>query len=110
MRIYEVDLTGVSDAVNKVSHNLYHDNVIIRDWKYLSKNCLQFTLRVKSSKEPGHRTSYSGRRIPSACWHVHRDVFRAIFDRFPEARIVSAHADYRGGKRFLREIPSYWLE
>lgn len=48
-----------------------------------------FTLKCKDSKKPGHRRGYSGRRLISACWHVHGDFFDALFEIKPEAIIIS---------------------
>jgi hypothetical protein len=43
----------------------------------------RFTLRVISSKGPGHSRGFGfkgelGKRLPSACWHVHGDLFDAL--------------------------------
>jgi hypothetical protein len=43
----------------------------------------RFTLRVISSKGPGHSRGFGlhgelGKRLPSACWHVHGDFFDAL--------------------------------
>lgn len=52
---------------------------------------IRFTLRVKDSKKPGHRRSHSGRRHPSACWHVHGLFFSCLFHELvaPDAVVIS---------------------
>jgi hypothetical protein len=47
------------------------------------------TLRVISSRGPGHRIGFTGRHLISACWHVHGDFFDALFDINPNIVIVS---------------------
>ena len=50
---------------------------------------INFTLTVKSSKGPGGRIGFTGRRVAAACWHVHGDFFDALFGINPAAVIVS---------------------
>lgn len=47
----------------------------------------------------------SPRRIGAVCWHGHRDWMRAVFNAYPDARIVTGLAgdvDYRGADDFER--------
>jgi hypothetical protein len=53
---------------------------------------------------PYQRRGFSKRRIPSVCWHGHRDFMRACFRRNSEARIKTAFADYRGTEDFEFEF------
>lgn len=53
---------------------------------------VDFTLTVKSSKAPGSRRGFSGKRVAAACWHAHGDLFDAIFAIDPTAKVIS-----RGG-------------
>lgn len=66
------------------------------------KNGVDFTLRTYDSKGPGARRSFSGRRMPKACWHAHGDFFEAVLKIAPEAVIISrggpgARIDRNGG-------------
>jgi hypothetical protein len=67
---------------------------------------------VKSARRPGARVSpprfyqENPRRIGSACWHAHRDFFRAIFDINPDAEIHTALAKYKGRDDFERKYPA----
>lgn len=45
------------------------------------------------------------REIHAVCWHGFRDFFLAVFDEFPNARIDTAMADYRGREDFRRTYP-----
>jgi ribosomal protein L19E len=97
MRVKGMNEEQVHDIVAKVSAEMYDDNVIIRDSRDCSTsrtNHATFTLRVKDSRGPGARTSWSGRRMPSACWHVHLHVLRAMFHAYPAAVIRTAMATY----------------
>lgn len=58
-----------------------------------------FVLKLESEKY--RRRGFNGRRIAAVCWHGHRDFMLELFDRFPDARIKSAMADYRGREDFL---------
>jgi len=52
-----------------------------------------FTLRVHSSQGPGHGLGFhQGRRLVSACWHVHGHFFDALLAVAPDAVVYS-----RGG-------------
>lgn len=70
-----------------------------------SANPRRFTLRVKSSKGPGARRSWKGRRLPCACWHVHRDFLQAFFELEPEAVVSTSLAVYRGRDGSQRDFP-----
>jgi hypothetical protein len=64
--------------------------------------------RVKSSRRPGARVG-SGRfgaprRIASACWHAHREIFRAMFRINPDTKIKTALYYYRGEEDFERNF------
>lgn len=46
------------------------------------------------------------RRVSAVCWHGHYAFMRYLLALRPDARIKSAHADYRGLADFLVEAPS----
>lgn len=62
-------------------------------------------IRTVSSREIGSRRSWSGRRMPAACWHANRDVMRAIFAKYPHAVITTAMARYEGAAGFESTYP-----
>lgn len=80
-------------VVNKKYNNNIQFN---REPEYISKNAIRFTLKVKDSKEAGHRLGFANlntgkqRRLINACWHVHGDLFDALFEINEKAVIVSA--------------------
>lgn len=55
---------------------------------------------------PGARRSWTGRRMPAACWHAYRDVMYAIFAINPNARIATGMAVYRGLAGFESTYPA----
>ena len=83
----KVTLQELQAALVKVNQK-YDDNI---RWNRLDCNgsALRFTLRVKDSKLSGARRGFTGRRLVSACWHVHGDFFDALFQIQPAARIRS---------------------
>jgi hypothetical protein len=103
MKINTVSLQDMQSALVTVNAK-YNDNVCFNRLDQSGRN-INFTLRVKSSKLPGHRVSHGGRHIPSACWHVHRDFMKAIFDLSPTAVIRSCHAVYEGKEGFEQNYP-----
>lgn len=64
---------------------------------------LNTTYRREDGTLPYQRVSLngSGHRVAAVCWHGHRDVMMALFDRHPDARLKSTLADYRGAGDFL---------
>jgi len=51
-------------------------------------------LTVESSRGPGARRSWNGRRMPAACWHAFRDVVRVILEDNPDATVSTSMARY----------------
>lgn len=69
----------LNEALRIINKATYAGNIKIRDWKHLSSKRIQFTITVVSSRGPGARRSWTGRRIAAACWHAHGDLFDALF-------------------------------
>lgn len=59
---------------------------------------------------PAQRRSGNGygkpRRINAVCWHAFRDVFTELFDQYPDARIYTGLAKYRGRSEFYANYPA----
>lgn len=85
------DLHNALEIINKK----YEGNVEFNNFQPNGKR-VSFTLKVKDSKEPGHRlgmfvTSKGNHlRMVSACWHVHGDFFDALFSVNPSATVTTA--------------------
>ena len=62
-------------------------------------------VRCIESREPGSRTSWNGRHMPTTCWHGYRDVLRALFEINPDAVITTRMAQYRGVSGFEENYP-----
>lgn len=70
-------------------------------------------LKPRSSRRPGSRVSQEHhyfsdikqKRIGSSCWHVHRDFMFEVFAINPDARIITALADYKGLEDFEDKFP-----
>lgn len=99
------DSLGLSKMyeVLRLLNTVYEDNVRWKrepEWK---NGWIHFTLRVASSRGPGHsRAFYQGRRSVAACWHTHRDFMRILFTLYPDAVLVSRMARYEGADGFRR--------
>lgn len=111
MKVWGISTTlELTKIINTVSKKYYKRNLMFNRLEYNGKT-IQFTLKVKDSKGPGHRRGLKflgfdrgyqlGKRLSSACWHAHRDVMKELFKQFPGARLKSMHADYRGHVDFL---------
>ena len=84
-----VDSNQMNEALAAINDRLYKGNV---KWNNFNTKGRGFsaTLRVENSSGPGARRSHSGRKMISACWHVHGNFFDAIFAVAPDAVITSA--------------------
>lgn len=107
MKVYQVTIEALAAIVRTVSAEQYAGNIVFKNGpNQATKNCVNFTLTVADSNANGSRRSNTGRRIAAACWHAHRDIMQAIFAAYPDARLHSALADYRGQSDFLASFPA----
>ena len=106
MEIRGITPEQLSNVVFRVSRERYDGNVVC-EWernryhrepsvKWMRGGVPSFRGRivVESSRGSGARRSWSGRRMPVACWHVFRDVFRQAFQEYPSARFATSLARY----------------
>ena len=103
MKLKNVSENQLLSALLEVADQ-YDANVIFNREPERKGNFLHFTLKVKDSSGPGARRSHSGRKLASACWHVHRDLMMLIFDRHPDAILVTALARYEGRDDFYNKF------
>lgn len=88
MKAINVTQNDLKQALNEVNKK-YNNNIEFETLEPISSKSMKFTLRVKSSKAPGHRRGFSGRRMAKACWHVHGNFFEEIFKINPSSYIRS---------------------
>lgn len=113
MEIRGLSLEQIEQAVETASLH-YNGNLEMSSYSDpLNKRGDAWRVRfgVKSARRPGSRVSNNPymdkpKRIASACWHAHRDIFRAIFDINPDARIKTALAEYHGSDDFEDKFPA----
>ena len=103
MKLYGISEKVLRSIVNVVSQD-YDKNVVFKKEPEKSGNAINFSLRILDCNKIGSRRSNTGRKIPAACWHVHRDIMELIFLWNPSARLQSILADYRGEKDFLEKF------
>ena len=99
MLIRNVSHAQVKAIVAQVGQS-YGDNLTThQDMHEVGSRVIRTTGRIvaRSSRETGARRSWSGRRTISACWHAHRDIYRAIFEAYPAATITTSLARYTAG-------------
>ncbi len=65
-------------------NNKFNNNVIWNNFEFVNGKTISFTLKVRDSKEAGHRLGFPNsegkqRRMANACWHVHGELFDALF-------------------------------
>ena len=105
MKLYGVEnIQDLHEIMMTVSKGRYKNNLTFNRIEYGHGNSVNFTLRVKDSKSPGHRLSFSGRRLVSACWHAHRDFMIELFEKFPKSRLISALRDNQGYKKTTQGV------
>jgi hypothetical protein len=110
-----VEISGVTldqfhTIVNMISSTRYLGNITLhRDAKDLHgvrKPRIRARLAVSDSRAPGARRSWTGRRMPVACWHAYRDVLAELFRLFPNAVVRTGMAKYNGQAGFLAAYPA----
>ncbi len=98
-----VEIKGITadvfeTIVRSVSETRYDRNIMCLNPcpSGLNKAGTRFRQRVIaiSSRGAGARRSWSGRRMPCACWHVFRDVVRATLAAHPEVTFRTRMAYY----------------
>ena len=97
MRVKGMNEQQVIDIVERLSRDLYDGNIVIRESHDRSTSVTRhatFTIRTRDSRGPGSRRSWSGRRLPAACWHAHWHLMDYIFTAYPEAVVRTAMATY----------------
>lgn len=106
MQVTGLSLDKFREIVAEISTVCYDGNVIVEQEAHAhSDNRFTARLRTKSSRGSGARLSWSGRHIPAACWHAYRDVLEAVFEEYPDARIRTAMATYKGRQGFRENYP-----
>lgn len=105
MKAWGVTIEEVQAAV-RVASIAYEGNIVFKREAEKYGKAVRFTLTVKNSKKRGGRISPNGRRVCAACWHLHRDVMKAVFAVNPDARIKTAMADYKGLDDFNATYPA----
>jgi len=107
MQAKNVTSQQMHEALEVINKKYYADNVIFNRFEQKGKT-IHFTLRVRSSKGPGHRlghiypwdSAFERRRLTSACWHVHGHFFDALLEINPAAVIITQgtkRVDVNGG-------------
>lgn len=103
MKLYGVSPDQLRDVVSFVSNRDTDCNLTFNNFRP-NRSSVTFTLRVCDSKGKGAKRSGTGRRTVSACWHTHAAVMKEIFNRYPQARIVTALATYNGADDFASKF------
>ena len=109
MNMTREQLDAALKAVNKkykenITWNRAPESVNTKDTRF------RFNLKVKDSKEPGHRRGTSPnkngivRRMINACWHVHGHFFEECF------KIVSEASIRTGGNITITKDAGNWQD
>jgi hypothetical protein len=110
MLISGLPLGEFERITQQVSDALYAGNLTVhQDAHPMSGNRCRARVVPRDSHETGARRSWSGRRGPWACWHAYRDVLIVLFEQYPDARVTTALAHYRGRDGFSRDYPATGL-
>lgn len=109
MQVRNVSLADFERIVVQVSADKYAGNLKVhqdsRSTGAQGQSC-RARVACHSSSGEGARRSWSGRRMPVACWHSYRDVLRAVFAEFPNAVVVTSMARYNGVDGFEASYPA----
>ena len=89
------------DKALRETNKLFHNNILFGQQQRTKhrREVWSIRLRCRDSNGSGHRISYYGRRLISACWHVHK----AFFDNLPEGtkintKVLGRQVFYTGGE------------
>lgn len=104
MKVTGLDITQLRQVMRDATTRYYNDNLTFNRLDSNGGKWVNFTLRVVSSKGPGHRISMMGRHITAACWHAHRDFMIELFEQYPKAQLISCYANYRGKASFRAQF------
>ena len=88
MKVKGLTVHQLNEALRNVNKEYGYDLIWNREPEWQG-NFLVFTIRSRTSKIPGAKTSWSGRASISASWHSHGYLFDAIFEICPDAIIKS---------------------
>ncbi|HEU04028.1 MAG TPA: hypothetical protein ENH95_02765 [Nitrosopumilus sp.] len=96
-----INLETALREVNKLKP--YNGNIIFNRHPEPVGKRFRFTLRVKDSRNGGARRGFDGKRMVSACWHVHGHFFECLFKVVPDAFIIT-------GKHSITAILGNWVD
>lgn len=94
MEVKGVDKAELRRIVDLVSDQMYDGNIVVKTSanRHNSKGLRSsFTIKAVSSRMPGARRSWTGRRMPVACWHAHWHVLDRLFRAHPDAEVVTMY-------------------
>lgn len=100
-------ITGITTAelhetVAKLNAGEYADNIVVERADAVSSTGTRISVKLGTadSRKHGSRRAWSGRHGKWLCWHGFRDVFRALMDVNPSARIQTGKTVYKGREGF----------
>jgi len=105
MKVWGIDVEQANRIIRRVSTG-YDGNIVFKRTPELDGRAVWFTLTTADTRKRGARRSASGRRVAACCWHGHRDIMLGILGSYPDCRIKTAHADYRGLADFAAKYES----
>lgn len=81
---------------------LYDGNIVVEGCNAVSSTGTRISVKLGTadSKRHGSRRAWSGRHGKWLCWHGFRDVFRAVMEVNPDARIATGKTVYKGRDGF----------
>ena len=86
----------LNEALSYINDKHFKGNVIYNREPEQNGRYVHFTLRVKDSSGPGARRGFHNRRkLVSACWHVHGELFEYLFTHFDNIVIVAGDKKMR---------------
>lgn len=92
------------EAALRETNKEFDDNVEFKRFD-ITRNFINFTLKVKNSSGPGaRRSTWNRHKMISACWHVHGTFFDKLFEIAPDARITTS----MGGRREITRFHGNW--
>jgi len=101
--ITNASIAELQNAMNKT--NLEYNNNILFEHCFNKGKRVDFRLRVNKSRDMGAKLGFSGKHTVAACWHVHRDFLKNLFESSPSVKVKTCIAVYDGKDGFEKNYP-----
>jgi hypothetical protein len=117
--VYDDEIRELADSVGlRIQNEYFHDPVWVEQLERWQEHGYTWTAgirrdgagyrfrlalreRLPTGELKFQKIGFHGRRTSGVCWHGFREFLFVLFREFPDARVKTALADFRGREQFL---------